>query len=75
MKREHIVTYSLEELKQLQATGKTRIDWKRVDALTDADIEAAAQSDPDAPPTDRAFWREAVPVVPGETERISLENP
>ena len=29
-------------------TGRT--DWKRVDALTDADAEAAARSDPDSLP-------------------------
>ena len=30
-------------------------DWERVDALTDEDIDAAASSDPDAPPTDADF--------------------
>ena len=30
-------------------------DWERVDVLTDEDIDAAASSDPDAPPTDADF--------------------
>ena len=35
-------------------------DWKRVEALTDADIEQAIADDPDAPPIiDEAFWRNA----------------
>ena len=38
--------------------------WERVDALTDEDINAAALSDPDAPPTDASFWKEASVVMP-----------
>ena len=34
-------------------------DWERVDALTDEEIDAAASSDPDAPPTDASFWKDA----------------
>ena len=39
-------------------------DWERVDALTDEDIDAAASSDPDAPPTDADFWTDATVVMP-----------
>ena len=39
-------------------------DWERVDALTDEDIDAAAASDPDAPPTDASFWKDATVVMP-----------
>ena len=39
-------------------------DWERVDALTDEDIDAAASSDPDAPPTDASFWKDATVVMP-----------
>ena len=39
-------------------------DWKRVDALTDEDIDAAASSDPDAPPTNASFWKDATGVMP-----------
>ena len=39
-------------------------DWERVDALTDEDIDAAAASDPDAPPTDTDFWKDATVVMP-----------
>jgi uncharacterized protein (DUF4415 family) len=34
-------------------------DWERVRAMRDEEIEAAAAGDPDAPPLDEAFWREA----------------
>ena len=39
-------------------------DWESVDALTDEDIDAAASADPDAPPTDASFWKDATVVIP-----------
>ena len=39
-------------------TGRT--DWRRVDALTEADVEAAARSDPDSLPVteeELGVWR------------------
>ena len=39
-------------------------DWERVEALTDEDIEKAALSDPDDPPTDADFWKDATVVMP-----------
>lgn len=50
--------------------GKT--DWSRVDALTEADIVAAALSDPDAQPTDAAFWKSARLVWPVAKDALSL---
>ena len=46
-------------------------DWERVDALTDEDIDAAASSDPDAPPTDADFWKDATVVMPENTEEYT----
>jgi len=44
------------ELAQLE----DKSDWKRVEALTDEDIERAIEDDPDAAPVlDEAFWRNA----------------
>lgn len=57
MSEEHIVRRKLSELHK----GKT--DWVRVDAMTEEEIDAAARSDPDAQPTDAAFWEEAVLVL------------
>lgn len=39
-----------------------RTDWKRVDRLTDEEIEAAMRSDEDAPPD--FDFDDAVPVTP-----------
>jgi uncharacterized protein (DUF4415 family) len=42
----------------------SRTDWDRVRAMSDEEVEAAAAGDPDAPPLDEAFWREARVVWP-----------
>jgi hypothetical protein len=38
---------------------KTRTDWPRLKRMTDAQIRAATKRDPDARPTDAAFWKRA----------------
>ena len=45
------VKYTRSELDTLP----DETDWESVDALSDEDIDAAASSDPDAPPTDADF--------------------
>ena len=46
------------------AEKKDRTDWDRVRNMTEEEIEAAAASDPDNPPTDREFWRDARTMDP-----------
>jgi hypothetical protein len=43
---------------------KTGTDWERLRNLTDAQIRRAAESDPDARPTDAEFWKNAHLVIP-----------
>lgn len=50
--------------------GKT--DWKRVRALTDADIVAAVRNDPDAELLTKHFWKEATLKLPEKKVAISL---
>ena len=45
------------------AKGKPKIDWSRVDAMTEAERHAAAITDPDARPMADAEWARA-PRVP-----------
>lgn len=54
------VTYTRSEIDTLP----DETDWERVDVLTDEDINAAASSDPDDPPTDTDFWKDATVVMP-----------
>lgn len=49
-----------------------RTDWARVDAMTEEEINEAAMSDPDNPPTDYEFWKNAVLTMPHPKQSISL---
>ena len=40
--------------------------------MTEAEIDAAAASDPDAQPTDESFWNDAQVVMPQPKRAISL---
>ena len=66
MNEKHIVRRTLGNLRK----GKT--DWKRVEAMTDEEINEAARSDPDAQPTDADFWKNARVVLPEKKVSISL---
>lgn len=53
--------------------GKT--DWKRLDAMTDAQIEAAAKADPDAQPFTDEEWARAEIVKPHKIQvAMRLDN-
>src|SRR5437764_14476315 len=53
--------------------GRGKTDWKRVDALTDQDIEAAIRSDPDAAPLlDESWFRRARIVLPERKVPVSM---
>ena len=62
-----LVKYTRSEIDTLP----DETDWERVDALTDEDIDAAASSDPDAPPTDASFWKDATVVMPENMEEYT----
>lgn len=44
---ENIKRYTREELQAMRERGESQTDWAKIDALTDAEIEAAIASDPD----------------------------
>ena len=67
MKEERTVRVSLNNL-----TKNTKTDWEKVNNMTEADINAAAASDPDAQPTDAAFWKNAEIVMPQPKLAISI---
>jgi uncharacterized protein (DUF4415 family) len=50
--------------------GKT--DWKRLREITDQEIDEAALTDPDAPPTAFDYWQDATPVSPPHKQRVTL---
>ena len=67
MKEERTVRVSLDNLPK-----NTQTDWEKVKNMTETEIDAAAVSDPDAQPTDEAFWEDAQVVMPQPKRAISL---
>jgi len=64
---ERITRRTLDDLR------KGRTDWERVDRLTDAEIDAAIASDPDAAPAlDSAWFKQAKLILPERKEPVSL---
>ncbi len=46
-KRGDIVSYTAEELAEMRRRGESLTDWKRVEAMTEAELEASIAADPD----------------------------
>ena len=67
VKEERTERVSLDNLPK-----KTQTDWEKVKNMTEAEIDAAAASDPDAQTTDEAFWKDAQVVMPQPKRAISL---
>ena len=72
MSKENIVSYSLEEIREKLARGEGKSDWARVDAMTDADIEAQMRDDPDWQDFKDVDWSKAVIVYPQPKNAISI---
>jgi uncharacterized protein (DUF4415 family) len=67
-KKGNIVSYSLEELRRMPS----RTDWSRVDATTQAEVEAQIASDPDDWLTDAdAVLIRGMPPI-GRKERVNI---
>src|SRR5437764_15418644 len=54
--------------------SKTRpkTDWRRLRRMTDEQVHAGVLSDPDARPTDEAFWENARVVMPRRKEAVTI---
>jgi hypothetical protein len=55
-------------------TSKTepKTDWRRLRSMNDEEVHAAIIDDPDAKPTDEAFWKEARVVMPRRKETVTM---
>jgi uncharacterized protein (DUF4415 family) len=60
-KRGNIVSYSADELEEMIERGDDQTDWARVDAMTEAELEAAIASDPDWADIPRDWYKHATP--------------
>jgi uncharacterized protein (DUF4415 family) len=72
MRKENIVSYSAEEIRDRVARGKSRTDWARVDAMTDDEIEARMRDDPDWADFIDIDWSKAELVIPVPKDPISI---
>jgi uncharacterized protein (DUF4415 family) len=61
-------TYTLSQIRRM----KGRTDWARVDAMTDAEIEASIADDPDWAEFRDIDWSKAVLVIPPKKKAISI---
>jgi len=68
MSGKRITRLSADKLKKM----KSKTDWKRVDALTEAEIAQAAARDRDASLSTPADWTDARVIWPIEKEPITL---
>src|SRR6266478_4443509 len=55
-------------------TSKTeaKTDWRRLRSMTDEEIHTAIVDDPDAQPTDEAFWKDARVVMPRRKATVTI---
>jgi uncharacterized protein (DUF4415 family) len=54
------------------STTEPRTDWRRLRSMTDQEIHAAIVDDPDAKPTDEAFWKDARVVTPRRKTTVTM---
>ena len=47
-------------------------DWKRLRRMSAAEIRAGIEADPDAHPTDAAFWKDAKVVLPSRKTVVTM---
>ncbi|RJR32628.1 MAG: 3-oxoacyl-ACP synthase [Deltaproteobacteria bacterium] len=55
-----------------KSKAKPSTDWDRLRNMSDAAVHAAVEADPDAHPTDEAFWEDAKVVMPQRKEVITI---
>ena len=68
MSENGIVRKSAEEIVRKVESEGAGVDWGRVDALTDEEIEQAVAEDPDAELLGKEWFKRATLVIPGEKE-------
>ena len=70
-KRDDTVRFSAEQLETMRRRGESRTDWARVDAMTEAELEASIAADPDDV-HEVPDWSQAIPGLPPRKEHINI---
>jgi uncharacterized protein (DUF4415 family) len=72
-KKKRTVTYTDKEIRKKLTRGEDRTDWKRVDAVTERELEAAIAGDPDAGGGEGAGdWFAGIPPLPPKKEYVHI---
>ena len=72
MSEKDIVTYSADEIRRLVREGKGRTNLKRLESITDAEIEAQMRDDPDWEDFRDVDWSKATIVIPVPKNAVSI---
>jgi len=72
MSEEHIVSYSIDEIRRRIKNGESRTNLKRLAEITDAEIEAQMRDDPDWKDLMDIDWSNARIVYPVSKHAISI---
>ena len=67
-KKEHIVSYSSEEIVAMIARGESRTDWKRLAELTDEEIEASIDHEEEG----EFDWSTVYVGIPGLKNQLTI---
>ncbi|HYZ40033.1 MAG TPA: BrnA antitoxin family protein [Stellaceae bacterium] len=70
-KKNDTVRFSAEQLEDMRRRGESRTDWARVDAMTEAELEASIAADPDDV-HEAPDWTQAVLGLPPRKEHINI---
>ncbi|HTQ57600.1 MAG TPA: BrnA antitoxin family protein [Bryobacteraceae bacterium] len=55
-----------------KASARPRTDWKRLRSRSDREVQRGIENDPEARPTNAAFWEKARVVMPASKQTITI---
>ena len=70
-KKSDIVRYTDKELAAKRARGQSRTDWRKVDAMTEAELKASIAADPDDIEGE-PDWTKAISGLPPRKDHINI---
>ena len=70
-KKEDIKRYTTEELAAMRKRGESRTDWEKVDAMTEAELEASIAADVDDV-HEKLDWTQAFVGLPPRKKHINI---
>lgn len=61
-----------EDISGTTLTPEPKTNWRRLRSMTEEELRAAIIDDPDAKPTDEAFWKDARVVMPRRKQTVTM---